>query len=138
MEEDEIYRVQNNRRNINFDTGETYGSGFFDALTKIGKTITGKTASKLASKAAEKLIEKGAEKVGEKTGEVLGEKIHEKFSSTRRSKEPPTTAGVTTKPTEPTGELGMYGITEILDEVTKKREKKERKTLNDAIAAEFL
>ena len=135
MEEDEIYRVQNNRRNINFDTGETYGSGFFDALTKIGKTITGKTASKLASKAAEKLIEKGAEKVGEKTGEVLGEKIHEKFSSTRRLKEPPTTAGVTTKPT---GELGMYGIIEILDEVTKKREKKERKTLNDAIVAEFL
>ena len=76
--------------------------------------------------------------MGEKTGEVLGEKIHEKFSSTRRSKEPTTTAGVTTKPTEPTGELGMYGITEILDEVTKKREKKERKTLNDAIVAEFL
>ena len=59
--------MEQQRRNRNSNTGEIfYGSGFLDTLTKIGKTITGKTASKLASKAAEKLVEKGAEKVGEK------------------------------------------------------------------------
>ena len=79
--------MEQQRRNRNSNTGEIfYGSGFLDTLTKIGKTITGKTASKLASKAAEKLVEKGAEKVGEKTGEVLGEKIYEKFSTKRSPK----------------------------------------------------
>ena len=137
------------------NTGEIYfvnsadyftGSGFFDSFTKIGKTITGKTASKLASKAAEKLIEKGAEKVGEKTGEVLGEKIYDKFSTTRRSKEPPSKPVVVTTQTtsavdgvKPAGEGGEK-LVEFLrkKEALEEEKKDDYKELRERIIREFL
>ena len=69
------------RRERDPDTGEIFGEGFSDVITKIAAKLTGKTAKKLATKAAEKLVEKGAEKVGEKTGQLVGEKIYDRFTA---------------------------------------------------------